>query len=79
MMVLLTTIAFYAGGTFLKYGTQIDLHLLPLPYTKGLIIDLLKMDTQRIILTGAGSKTITNWLKEEHSDTTNKPALEIQI
>lgn len=60
----MSTLGFDAGGTFLKFGSMEKVHLLPLPYTKELLTNLLTPDIQRIILTGAGSKTIVKWFQE---------------
>ena len=76
---MITTVAFDAGGTFLKYGTPNDLHLLPLPYTKELIFDILSPEATRIILTGAGSKTIANWINKKFLEEDENPGLELEI
>lgn len=68
-----------AGGTFLKYGTPSDLHLLPLPYTKELIFDLITSKTTKIILTGAGSKTIASWIEDSQKNSKLPNGLEIKI
>ncbi len=73
------TLAFDAGGTFLKYGTPTEPNLLPLPYTKELIFNLLKQDTRRIILTGAGSNTIARWIKDDYGKKKDNFDYEINI
>lgn len=62
----LKIIGFDAGGTFLKYGTPEKLDLLPLPYTKELIFDLIASDKETVLLTGAGAKTIASWLTTDN-------------
>ena len=75
----MTTVAFDAGGTFLKYGTPMNPHLLPLPYTKELIFDLITPETTRIILTGAGSKSIATWITKEYFEKNVNSHLKLKI
>lgn len=68
-----------AGGTFLKYGSPTDTHLFPLPYTKELIFDFFTPETTKIILTGAGSKTIASWIKDDQTNTKVSTDVELKI
>ncbi len=71
--------SFDAGGTYLKYGSPTDPHLLPLPYTKELIFDLITNETDKIILTGAGSNSIATWIKTNNNLVKKDQRLEIKI
>ena len=75
----MTTLAFDAGGTFLKYGLPTDPHLHPLPYTEDLIFNLIKSDVNRIILTGAGSNTISNWIASQEKENIALNKFELKI
>lgn len=76
-MKSLTTIGFDAGGTYLKYGTPINPFMLPLPYNEDLIFKLLNPDISKILLTGAGAKTIFKWLEQNSSFFNSPPILQI--
>lgn len=75
----LNIIGFDAGGTFLKYGTPDKLELLPLPYTKELIFDLISSEEKAILLTGAGAKTISNWITTLNTNNQTKKEYEVKI
>lgn len=72
-------IGFDAGGTFLKYGTPEKLDLLPLPYTKELIFDLIASDKETILLTGAGAKSIANWVTALNESKETEKRLKVNI
>lgn len=78
-MSTIRTIGLDAGGTYLKYGTPNDPYMHPLPYNEELIFKLVHSDTEKILLTGAGAKTIFQWLesKQNFFTTPNRPILRI--
>lgn len=79
LLISLNIIGFDAGGTFLKYGSPQNLNLLPNPYTKDIIFDLMTSDKKEILLTGAGAKTIASWISHDKtvSQEKNRPGLHI--